>query len=147
MTTPFAPADGRGGRRDVARADVQRRRRDQAPPENVEAQMRAWLPGVASTRCTQAATACPSGATASAAETTGPAPAPASIGAAGSHAACAGALSAASSVTAPRTARSDTLRKRRIGDLSVVRAPSLSSTTAAGGRSRGALATAGAAVT
>ena len=61
-----------------------------APPENAEAQMRAWLPGVVSTRCTHAAIARPSGATASAAETTGPAPAPASIGAAGSHAACCG---------------------------------------------------------
>ena len=136
VTTPFAPPMAAAGAETSPVPTSSGVGAPHAPPEKAEAQMRAWLPGVASTRCTHAAMARPSGATASAAETTGPAPAPASMGAAGSHAACAGALSAASSVTAPRTARSDTLRNRRIGDLSVVRAPSLSSTAAAGVRTR-----------
>ena len=138
-------ADGRGRRRDVARADVERRRR--APrPAGERRGPDAGLAARASRRRAAPRRRWPRarpGATASAAVTTGPAPAPASIGAAGSHAACAGARERSQQRRRhTRTARSDTLRKRRIGDLSVVRAPSLSSTTAAGSPLRSALAAA-----
>ncbi len=126
VTTPFAPPIAAAGADTSPVPTSSGVGAPHVPPENAEAQMRAWLPGLASTRCTHAAMARPSGATASAAVTTGPAPAPASMGAAGSHAACAGAERAASSAADARTARSDTLHKRRIGDLSVVRPPSLS---------------------